>query len=141
MDDKDSKSKAALGKMEPSQKAVRIQELSDKVGFAIRQFEAAQKKFEQGQDSYREWQNIVKLLTIQVEDVQHFLAVANHNLGVLHAGKREFKKAKELFEKAIALDPDYAIAYYNLAVVHKNLGDVEACRAAYQKAKELGYQS
>jgi len=134
-----NKDRAALGKVDVQKKALRIQDLGDKVGFAIKQFETAQKKFEAGQDSYQEWRNIVKLLSIQIKDVQHFLAVAHHNLGVIHAGKKEFEKAEELFRKAVEVDPDYAIAYYNLAVVYKNLKNAEMAQKYFAKAKSLGY--
>lgn len=133
------KGKAALGRVEVKQKALRIQDLGDKVGTAIQQFERAQKKFEAGQDSYREWKNIIKLLSIQIKDVQHFLAVAHHNLGIIHAGKKEFEKAEVLFLKAIEVDSEYAMAYYNLAVVYKNLKKMEKAKKYYDKAKSLGY--
>lgn len=138
--DKPDQNRTALGKVEVQKKALRIQELSDKLGFAIKQFEKAQAKFEKGEDSYREWVNISKLLTLQIRDLQHFQAVAHHNLGVLHAGRREFRKAEELFKKAIELDPEYGIAHYNLAVVYKRQGDIIKCRECFARAKELGYQ-
>jgi tetratricopeptide (TPR) repeat protein len=138
MEDKRT-SKAALGRVDVAKKALRIQDLSDKVGYAVNQFEAAQKKFESGQDSYKEWQNIVKLLNLQIKDVQHFLAVAHHNLGIIHAGRKEFGKAEELFQKAVEVDPDYAMAYYNLAVVYKKLNQDQKAKEYYFKAKELGY--
>ena len=136
---KDKKEKATLGRVDVERKALRIQDLGDKIGVAIQQFEAAQKKFESGQDSYKEWKNIIKLLNIQARDVKHFLAVAHHNLGILHAGRKELAKAEELFKKAIEIDPDYAMAYYNLAVVYKNFMDPEKAKQYYQKAKALGY--
>jgi tetratricopeptide (TPR) repeat protein len=138
MDDQ-RKGKAALGRVEVAKKALRIQDLSDKVGHAIQMFEAAQKKFESGQDSYREWNNIVKLLNFQIRDVQHFLAIAHHNMGIIHAGRKEFDQAEELFLKALEIDPDYAMAYYNLAVVYKKLEMPEKAKKYYAKAKELGY--
>ncbi|HUT54086.1 MAG TPA: tetratricopeptide repeat protein [bacterium] len=137
--EKQGKGKTALGRVEVAKKALRIQDLSDKVGYAIQTFEAAQKKFETGQDSYREWQNIVKLLNIQIKDVQHFLAIAHHNLGIIHAGRKDFNKAEELFLKALEIDPDYAMAHYNLAVVYKKLDLPDKAKQYYQKAKELGY--
>lgn len=135
----DPKSRSTLGRVPVAKKAMRIGELSDKIGIAIKQYESAQKKFEAGADSYHEWQNIVKLLNMQIDDVKHFLAVAHHNLGVIHAGRHEFKKAEELFLKAVEIDPGYAIAYYNLAVVYKNLGDPIKAVQYRDKAKELGY--
>ena len=130
---------AALGRMDVARKAVRIGDLSDKVGFAVKQFEAAQKKFEVGDDSYKEWGNIIKVLNYQIRDIQHFQAVAHHNLAIIHAGRKEFRQAEQLFLAAIKLDPDYAIAHYNLAVVYKNLKNLERAKEYLGKAKELGY--
>jgi len=129
----------ALGKVDVSKKAVKIQDLGDKVGIAVRLFESAKMKFERGQDSYKEWANIIRLLNIQIKDIQHFLAVAHHNMGVIHAGRGEFEKAEEKFHHAIELDPEYALAWYNLAVTYKRLKDDIKCRECVAKAKELGY--
>ena len=137
--DKDDKTKTPLGRVPVARKAMRISELSDKIGIAINQYESAQKKFEAGEDSYREWENIIKLLNLQIEDVKHFSAVAHHNLGVIHAGRHEFRQAEELFRKAVEIDPHYAIAYYNLAVVYKHLKEDAKCHECLVKAKELGY--
>jgi tetratricopeptide (TPR) repeat protein len=138
MTDKDQ-TKTALGRVAVEKKALRIQDLSDKVGYAVQQYEKAQEKFEAGQDSYKEWQNIIKLLNAQIKDVENFLATAHHNLGIIHAGRRELQKAEELFLKAIAINPDYAMAYYNLAIVYKNLNDIPKAKEFLAKAKALGY--
>jgi len=134
-----NKGKQALGKVDVAKKALRIQDLGDKMGFAIQQYQSAQKKFEEGQDSYKEWQNIIKLLNIQIRDVQMFLAVAHHNMGIIHAGRKEYGKAEEKFNEAIKINPDYAMAYYNLAVVYKKLNQNEKAKQFYNKAKSLGY--
>lgn len=131
---------AALGRMDPEKKAVRIEDLGDKVGVAIKQFMAAQKKFEAGQDSYKEWENIIKLLSYEIRDIQHFQAVAHHNLAIIHAGRKEFRRAEELLKSALKLDPAYAMAWYNLAVVHKTLGQMDRAKECLAKAKECGYQ-
>ncbi len=52
--------------------------------------------------------------------------------------KRNYAAAKELFMRAIALDPNYAEAYRGLAYAEFNLGfNREAALANYQKAIEL----
>jgi len=130
---------STLGKVDVEKKAVRIQDLGDRVGFAIKQYEAAQEKFETGADSYKEWKNIIKLLNSQVKDVEKFLAISHHNLGVIHAGRRELDQAEELFKKAIEINPDYGVAYYNLAVIFKNKHDIIKAKEFLAKAKELGY--
>ncbi|MFO8058430.1 MAG: tetratricopeptide repeat protein [bacterium] len=128
-----------LGKVDVKKKALRIQELGDKMKTAVAMFQSAQKKFEQGKDSYNEWQNIAKILDLQVKDTTHFLAVAHHNMGIIHAGRKEYKKAREKLEKAIELDPDYAVAHYNMALVYKKLDNMEKCKEHALRAKELGY--
>ena len=135
----DVKKGAPLGKMDVAKRAVRMEDLADKVGFAVKQFESAQKKFEAGEDSYREWENMIKLLSYQIRDIKHFQAVARHNLAIIHAGRHEFKKAEELLQAALALDPTYPMAWYNLAVVYKNMKDMDKARECLAKAKECGY--
>jgi tetratricopeptide (TPR) repeat protein len=139
MADNDKKDKQSLGRVDVRKKALRIQDLGDKAGTAVKMFEAAQSKFEKGEDSSREWKNIIKLLNLQIKDMRHFQAVAHHNIGIIHAGRAEFRKAEEWFKKAVEIDPDYAMAYYNLAVVYRKLDDKEKARKNYLKAKELGY--
>jgi tetratricopeptide (TPR) repeat protein len=138
MTDKD-KPRTALGRVAVEHKALRIEDLSDKIGYAIQQYERAQQKFEKGEDSYKEWQNIIKLLHAQIKDVETFMAIAHHNLGIIHAGRKEFQKAEELFLKSISVNPEYAMAYYNLAVVYKNLNDIPKAKEYLAKAKALGY--
>ncbi len=132
-------SKKPLGKVDVKKKALRIQDLGDKMRSAVTMFERAQQKFEDGEDSYQEWQNIAKILAIQRSDVDHFLAVANHNMGIIHAGRKEFEYAREKLEKALELDPNYAVAHYNMALVCKKLEDMKKCKEHLAKAKELGY--
>jgi tetratricopeptide (TPR) repeat protein len=132
--------KKPLGKVDVKKKALRIQDLGDKMRSAVTLFERAQQKFESGEDSYQEWQNISKILAIQMKDVEHFLAVATHNMGIIHAGRKEYVKAREKLEKALELDPDYAVAHYNMALVYKKLNDMEKCKHHLARAKELGYE-
>ena len=131
--------KESLGKILVQKKALRIEELGDRVNVAISLYQAAQKKFEAGADSLREWENIIKVLHAEIENVRRFIAVAHHNLGVVYAGQHAFSKAKDYFEQAIAIDPEYAVAYYNLAVIYKNLNDLPRARQLMEKAKQLGY--
>lgn len=137
--EKNANKKAAIGKVDVSKKVVRVQDLGDKIGMAINQFEAAQRKFEEGRDSYNEWKNIVKLLNLQIKDIQHFKAVAHHNMGVIHAGKKEFDKAEELFLAAIELDPEYAVAWYNLGVCYRHINNKPKFKECIEKARKMGY--
>ncbi len=139
MNENDNKKKP-LGKVDVRKKALRIRDLGDKMRSAVTLFERAQQKFESGEDSYQEWQNISKILAIQMKDVEHFQAVATHNMGIIHAGRKEYVKAKEKLEKALELDPNYAVAHYNMALVYKKLNDMEKCKHHLARAKELGYE-
>jgi len=131
--------KENLGRVNVQRKALRIDELGDRVNTAVALYKSAQKKFEAGEDSEREWENIIKVLQSEIEHERRFIAVAHHNLGVIHAGWHQLIKAKQYFEQAIAIDPEYAVAYYNLAVVYKNQGDLSRARELAEKARELGY--
>jgi len=46
-------------------------------------------------------------------------------------------EARIAFEKAVELDPDFAMAYYYLAFVYGSLGDIEAGVTAIKRAKAL----
>lgn len=63
---------------------------------------------------------------------------AYNNLGVIYLdGIRNLKEAKRLFEKAIALNPDYVMPIFNLGRVYELQGkNIEAAKM-YQKALEL----
>jgi tetratricopeptide (TPR) repeat protein len=57
-------------------------------------------------------------------------------------GREQFERfdepgARKSFEKAVALDPEFAIAYLRLAQTLERDGDVAKLQAAYSKAKEL----
>lgn len=132
-------SKENLGRVPVQRKVLRIEELGDRVNTAVALYKAAQKKFEEGEDSQREWENIIKVLQAEIEHVRRFIAVAHHNLGVIYAGRSALVKAKEYFEQAIAIDPEYAVAYHNLAVVYQKLGNPLRARELAEKAKQLGY--
>ena len=41
------------------------------------------------------------------------------------------------FDRAIALKPDYAAAYYFRAAIYQQQGDIEQARVNYTKAKSL----
>jgi pentatricopeptide repeat protein len=132
-------SSSHLGKVDVQRRAMKIEELSDRVNTAVALYKSAQRKFEEGQDSRKEWKNIIKVLNVEIKNIQRFIAIATHNIGVIYAGQRDLERAREYFEKAIEIDDEYSIAYYNLAVVYKETGDMNKARELYQKARELGY--
>ena len=46
------------------------------------------------------------------------LLPARMNLGNAYRGKQEMERAREQYEKVVALDPTLADTYYNLAILH-----------------------
>ncbi len=68
----------------------------------------------------------------------------HYYLGNLHNEARELDEAVACFQKALALQPNYAPAYQGLAMAHSNLGTAlqaqgkfDAAAAAYRRALEL----
>jgi len=57
--------------------------------------------------------------------------------GTQALGRKDWTEAKTHFEKAIALYPDYDLAYNGLGIVTMELGDVEGARRAFEKAISL----
>ncbi|MBN2369204.1 MAG: tetratricopeptide repeat protein [Vicinamibacteria bacterium] len=57
--------------------------------------------------------------------------------GVMVAKRGLWSEARFRFERAIALDPEYAAAHNNLAVALEQIGDFDGARQAYQKALDL----
>lgn len=58
-------------------------------------------------------------------------------------GREEFEKfywadSRALLEKAVELDPEFAMAYSYLARVYERLGNADAARAAYDKLRKYG---
>jgi tetratricopeptide (TPR) repeat protein/TolB-like protein len=64
-------------------------------------------------------------------------AYAAYLQGMEHLNRLEEPEAGRFFEKAIALDPEFAIAYLHLGRALEREGNREAIEAAYRKAKEL----
>ncbi len=128
-----------IGKIDVQRRSLRIEDLSDRVKLAIDLFNSAQRRFERGEDSLREWENIIRVLNAEIKNIERFIAIAYHNMGVIYAQRKNLQEAKKLFEKALKIDSEYAIAYYNLAVVHKKLGNLVKARSLYKKALSLGY--
>jgi tetratricopeptide (TPR) repeat protein len=60
-----------------------------------------------------------------------------YNVGYAYAQKKEYDKAEEAYNKALALKMDYADAYNGLASLYNNQGKIEQARAAAKKAAEL----
>ncbi len=68
----------------------------------------------------------------------HQSAYAYNGIGWLYGYELgDEKKAVEMFEKSISLDPNYAPPYGNSAVIHKRLGETAKANELYQKYFEL----
>lgn len=73
------------------------------------------------------------------KDIETFpQAVESHSLlGETYLQLKEYQKAKENFEAAIRIQPDYTKAYYGLATVCTRLGLKDESRQTQQKFKDL----
>ena len=74
---------------------------------------------------------IADLTTSSMDAYQYFLE------GQEQFDKLYYDEAKGLYEKAIATDPEFAIAYMGLAYAANGLGDSGTRDSAYEKAHEL----
>ncbi len=61
-------------------------------------------------------------------------ALQNYTAGYSELTQGQFLAAVPLFERAIALDPNFAMAYFFLGVAYNNAGDIERSREYTQKA-------
>jgi len=61
-------------------------------------------------------------------------ALQNYTEGYSEMGQGQFLAAVPLFERAIALDPNFAMAYHFLGAAFQNAGDIERSREYTQKA-------
>ncbi|MGA7625564.1 MAG: protein kinase [Candidatus Acidiferrales bacterium] len=61
-------------------------------------------------------------------------ALQNYSAGYAQMGQGQFLEAVPLFERAIALDPNFAMAYFMLGAAFQNAGDVERSREYMQQA-------
>ena len=132
---------AEIGRIKVERREMRIEDLENKVQLAVQYYHNATDKFRKGKDSIKEWNSVVKILKAQQEEIDCFVAMAHHNLGIVYGGRDEIEKSVEYFKKAVALDPEYALAYFNLGVMQKKLGNVLESETALQRAKELGYST
>lgn len=58
-------------------------------------------------------------------------------MGNEYSRRREFTRALESFQKALALKPDYDLAVFNIANVYRTLGRDDDALAGYQRLLEL----
>ena len=67
-------------------------------------------------------------------------AMALNNLGAAHLELGRFDRAASAFEDALVLDPEYAIAYYNLALLRAAQDDECGAAKLLRRAQDLGYR-
>jgi eukaryotic-like serine/threonine-protein kinase len=64
-------------------------------------------------------------------------ALQSYTAGYSEMGQGHFLAAVPLFQRAMALDPNFAMAYFFLGVAFNNAGDIERSREYTQKAFDL----
>ncbi|HEX2882514.1 MAG TPA: tetratricopeptide repeat protein [Polyangiaceae bacterium] len=62
-------------------------------------------------------------------------------LGVIAHGRGALRDARQFFERAIALNPNYTEAQLNLMVTLNDLGEFDAARSLYAQLRQRGEQS
>jgi tetratricopeptide (TPR) repeat protein len=63
-----------------------------------------------------------------------------YNLGLAYLGKKEYDKAVENFQEALALVPDFTAAYNGLGQSYEGLNKTREAKRAYSKAIEFAPQ-
>jgi len=71
------------------------------------------------------------IMTKSVEAYRYFIE------GREHLFQSEWQEARHLYEKAVKLDPDFAVAYVDLAAANWNLEDYPAMNEAYKNSLRL----
>ena len=129
-----------LGKISVAKRILKIEELEDKVRFAIDAYKRAFDKYKRGTDSTQDWNMVIRALTLQMEEIREYIAVAHHNIGVIYAGNANYALALESFRSALSYNPEYSIAHNNLSAVYRKLGDIVNAEKHLTEAKRLGYE-
>ncbi|HXX19977.1 MAG TPA: tetratricopeptide repeat protein [Candidatus Acidoferrum sp.] len=62
------------------------------------------------------------------------------NLGTAYFFLKQYSNSADMFEKAVALNPNDTVTRVNLADAYRGAGNQDAARAAYQQAISLGYK-
>lgn len=82
------------------------------------------------------WKNSETILGYSLENTTGNYEAAN-NLGVVYFQKRQFDKAINYLERAIAINPDFAIAYNNLGQAYVAMGELERGISLFRKGLQL----
>ncbi|NIM58873.1 MAG: tetratricopeptide repeat protein [Candidatus Aminicenantes bacterium] len=73
----------------------------------------------------------------KVLDEKEFEAIHFCNLGVAWYEKGDYAKVIEYSERAIRLDPKYAVAFNNLGAAHAKQGNLDVAMECYKKATSI----
>lgn len=84
------------------------------------------KKMQRYADALAEYEEAVRL---GIENVQE----AYSNMGVLYSEMRQKEQAREMYERALAIDPGYLTALFNLAGLLEESGDKQQAIALYER--------
>jgi tetratricopeptide (TPR) repeat protein len=74
----------------------------------------------------------------KVTDKEPKWVFAINELGIAYSKKKDYKKASELFRKAIGRDSKFAAAHFNLGEAEFRNGNLGEAKKAYQNLKKLG---
>ena len=66
---------------------------------------------------------------------QAHYAAKNNNLGMARKVAGDYQTAVDYYQQAIALQPDLAVAHYNLGAAWQAQGQLEKAIACYNKSK------
>ncbi len=64
-------------------------------------------------------------------------ALRSYALAETAMGKRRFEEARNLYQAAVEIDPEFALAYAGLAKLHARIGEMQPAREQLQKALAL----
>jgi len=81
----------------------------------------------------QDWQN-EDTLWIVTSKTSPRIPYTWNNMGDVYSRHGDYKKAAEMFERAITLDPTYADAYHNLAETYRDMGEIGDAILMYEKA-------
>jgi len=133
--------KTELGKINVTKKVLRIEDLEDKVRFAVDAYNRAFEKYKRGADSLDDWNMVIKALSLQMEEIRDYIAVAHHNIAVIYAGKQFYEKSIEHLKTALEYNPKYAVAHHNLGLVYQKSGEPIMADKHLVIAAKLGHNA
>jgi len=81
----------------------------------------------------RDWQN-EDTLWIATAKTSPSIPYTWNNMGDVYSRHGDYKKAAEMFQRAIVLNPQYADAYHNLAETKRDMGEIGDAILMYEKA-------